>query len=56
MHTVAIHIDDQWVLWDVAIVQAKGFDVLATCPFNQVLGIFSQAVGERGDFRHEISI
>ena len=20
MHTVAIHIDDQWVLWDVAIV------------------------------------
>ena len=49
---VAVDVDGEGVLRDVAVVEPPGFDVLPARPFDEVFGVFAQPVGKGGDFAH----
>ena len=49
---VAVNIDGEGELGDVAVVNAPGFDAVAFRPFHEVFDVFAHAVGEGCDVGH----
>ena len=49
---VAVNIDGEGELGDVAVVNAPGFDIVAFGPFHKMFDVFAQTVGKGGNVGH----
>lgn len=49
---VAVEVDGEGILWDVAVIQPPCLDVLAARPFAQMAQVFVESVGKGLDVVH----
>ena len=52
MDLVAVNIDGEGELGNIAVVNAPGFDIVAFGPFHKMFDVFAQAVGKWGNVGH----